>query len=74
MPPSSAAIEERNHQERSKYFITEVINLMFTPYVIVLLVILIYFSVCGKMHGPDLWEIYYRGAQAVVVGVMDSSA
>jgi hypothetical protein len=41
MPQSSAATEERSHQERSEYFITEVISFMFTPYVIVILRILI---------------------------------
>lgn len=54
MPPSFAAIEERSHQERSQHFITEVISFMFTPYVIVLLLILIYSVLCGKMHAA-LW-------------------
>lgn len=74
MPSSFAATEERSHQERSKYFITEVINFMFTPSVIVMLLILIYFSVCGKMHAPALWEVYYDGTEEVVVGMINSSA
>lgn len=55
MPQSSAAIEERSHQERSEYFITEVISFVFTPYVIVILLILIYAVVCGKMSAEPLW-------------------
>lgn len=54
VPPSSAATEERSHQERSEYFITEVISFMFTPCVIVVLLILICFVFCGKMH-VALW-------------------
>jgi ABC-type multidrug transport system permease subunit len=54
MPQSSAAIEERSHQERSEYFITEVISFVFTPYVIVILLILIYAVVCGKMSAEPL--------------------
>lgn len=47
---------------------------MFTPSVIVTLLILIYVSVCGKKHAPTLWEIYYKETEAVLVGVMDCSA
>jgi hypothetical protein len=54
MPTSSAAIEQRSHQERSEHFITKVISFMFTPYVIVVLQILVYFVLCGKMHAA-LW-------------------
>jgi len=55
MPQSIAATEERSHQERSEYFITEVISFVFTPCVIVILLILIYALVCGKMHAEPLW-------------------
>jgi len=54
MPQSIAATEERSHQERSEYFITEVISFVFTPCVIVILRILIYALVCGKMHAEPL--------------------
>jgi len=54
MPQSIAATEERSHQERSEYFITEVISFVFTPCVIVILLILIYAVVCGKTHAEPL--------------------